>query len=29
VVKKKNTPADAEDMGLMSGLGRFHMLQSN
>ena len=25
----KNLPANAGDKGLMSGLGRFHMLRSN
>ena len=25
----KNAPANAEDMGSIPGLGRFHMLQSN
>ena len=25
----KNLPANAADMGLISGLGRFHMLQGN
>ena len=28
-LKKKNSPANLGDMGLIPGLGRFHMLQSN